>query len=65
MRWKHDPPPKKGETRTVTRFLWFPKRIGRETRWLEVASWTERASVFERMEGGVDWVWMTDSWVRP
>ena len=39
--------PYDGETRTVTRFLWFPKTIiyahdhKVETRWLEFASWTE------------------------
>jgi len=30
-----------GQTRVVTKFLWFPKTINKETRWLEKASWTE------------------------
>ena len=33
--------PKKYESRIKTRFLLFPKRIGRERRWLEDASWRE------------------------
>ncbi len=40
MRWflKERPPsPKAGDTKDVYRFLWFPKRIGMETRWLEWA----------------------------
>lgn len=31
-----------GERRIVTKFLWFPKRIGNEERWLEKASWVEK-----------------------
>lgn len=34
-------PPKLGDTRRFSRFLWFPKTIGRETRWLERAEWEE------------------------
>ena len=33
--------PKYGETRVVTVFLLFPKKIGHETRWLERAQWVE------------------------
>ena len=29
------PQPKDGDERTVTKFLLFPKRIGRHTKWLE------------------------------
>ena len=44
MRWiKRAPPqPKIGEHRSVSGFLWTPKTIGDETRWLERASWTEQ-----------------------
>lgn len=43
MRWKVTPPIKHsvGQERSVTRFLWLPKTIGFETRWLETASWRE------------------------
>ena len=38
MRWIR---PEHGETRTVTRFLLIPLTIGKETRWLERATWEE------------------------
>ena len=38
MRWYK---PELGERRTVRKFLWFPKRLHRETRWLEFA-WIEQ-----------------------
>jgi hypothetical protein len=38
MRFKE---PKEGETRKKCKFLWFPKTIGKETRWLELALWEE------------------------
>lgn len=28
--------------RVKTRFLWFPKRISNETRWLETATYTQK-----------------------
>jgi hypothetical protein len=52
MRWTHPTPPKKGDTRTVTAFLWWPKRVGQETRWLETATWQETWSLVEhRFQG--------------
>lgn len=42
MRIKHAKP-NVGDTRTVTKFLWFPMTIGGdETRWFETTTWTER-----------------------
>jgi len=37
MRWviKEKVRPTPGDTRTVSRFLWFPRKIGREMVWLE------------------------------
>jgi hypothetical protein len=38
MRWFHaptPPEPKPGQSRVVTKFAWFPIRVGTETRWLE------------------------------
>jgi hypothetical protein len=29
----------KGRIETLTKFLWFPMRIGDEVRWLEKATW--------------------------
>jgi len=34
-----------GDQRVVTRFLWWPVRIGGETRWLEWASWLEEVCI--------------------
>ena len=41
MRWKA---PQVGDTRTRSGFLFLPKTINGETRWLERAEWTERFS---------------------
>lgn len=41
MRIKHEEPPKMGDKRERTGFLYLPKTIGLETRWLEFASWRE------------------------
>lgn len=35
MRWSHEPKPEIGQKRTITKFAWFPIRLGNETRWLE------------------------------
>jgi hypothetical protein len=46
----------RGQRRIITKFLWFPKRIENEKRWLERASWVEQF---------VDWetCWKkTDKW---
>jgi hypothetical protein len=41
MRWIKKPQAKLGDTRTLCRFLWTPKTIGLEVRWLEKATWKE------------------------
>jgi len=41
MKIKHKPRPHYGTTRKRTKFLWWPKRIWNETRWMERASWRE------------------------
>ncbi len=40
MRWTHKTP-KCGDYRFIRGFLFLPKRIGNETRWLEFALWEE------------------------
>lgn len=59
MRFYHKAPysPKAGDVRLKRRFLWFPKRIGFETRWLEVAYWEERYWNFP-VESG----WVPEKW---
>lgn len=42
MRFYRKPEPADGEIRTVSAFLWLPKTIGDETRFLERARWTEK-----------------------
>jgi hypothetical protein len=42
MKFISQPPPQDGDIRTRSAFLWFPKEIGLEMRWLERASWYER-----------------------
>ena len=34
-----------GEERTVKKFLWLPKWINNECRWLETATWVERTII--------------------
>jgi hypothetical protein len=46
MRWIEKSYPKNGEQRITKKFLFFPKKIGKETRWLEFAAWVEEYSYF-------------------
>jgi hypothetical protein len=48
MRWKtpKQTHPKCGDTREVTKFLFFPKRMRQEWRWLEKATWTQQYQIF-------------------
>jgi len=39
VRWRDER--KLGDEREVIKFLWFPKTINKETRWLETASFTK------------------------
>lgn len=60
MRWQvKDKTIEKGKIETVKKFLWFPKRIGDEVRWLEVASW-ERIYRVSLDRGGY---WDNRKWV--
>ena len=55
MKWKVKQPPKIGDTRTIRRFLWLPRRIGDEYRWLE---WAEiRQGYFGPSVGWGDRAW--------
>jgi hypothetical protein len=62
MRWTDPPVPKPGETRIVKKFLWFPKKIGKETRWLEFASWVEE---YELMYGDMRLHFKDPGWWYP
>lgn len=53
MRWGGNPP-KFGQHRHRSGFLWLPKTIQGETRWLEFADWQETYQVdFRSMGYGV------------
>lgn len=64
MRFKQNPLPKNGDTRIKTKFLLFPKKINRETRWLEKGSWKEMCDVYYSPSQG-DWVitWDEVNWI--
>ena len=51
MRWKAKPQMEAGARRILTKFLWLPRHIDGETRWLE------RASINQTWEcwGAYDW----------
>lgn len=38
---KAEPQPQEGDARTKTGFLWLPKKINEEWRWLERATWIQ------------------------
>lgn len=59
MRWKR---PRHESERTVTAFLWLPKRIGDETRWLERATWLERYDAEAYVMPG-ETCWIERAWV--
>jgi len=42
MRWNEKKKPKLGDTKTITKFLIFPKKIKGQWRWLEMASWVKK-----------------------
>lgn len=62
MRWrkKLKPFPKNGDTREVTKFLWFPKTIDNETRWLERTTWIQEYVVTTGWD--IPNFWMDRTW---
>jgi hypothetical protein len=59
MRWTD---PKEGDTRVRSGFLFFPKTINGEERWLEWARWEERYEVWTEM-WAVDSGWVPIAWL--
>jgi hypothetical protein len=57
MKFKH---PSEGSVRIKKKFLFFPKRIRGETRWLMVAEWQEKYS--DCIKSGY---WLEDRWLEP
>lgn len=54
MRIKFDPPAKSknyGKKRVKTKFLFFPKKINHELRWLEKAMWVQKVDYDVKVSG--------------
>lgn len=69
MRWTLKAGKKEGDTRTVSRFLWFPKCIDREIRWLEWATIQQtvmvRTSLAPNSPIGCTYLaWVDSCWVN-
>lgn len=62
MRWKR---PAQGEGRTKTAFLFFPKEIGGETRWLQKATWLEEVMYYgpRDVQKITHWEWVAVRWL--
>ena len=68
MKFQHEPEapwPKDGTKRERKGYLWFPKRIGLETRWLEVATWEEEVVIWvtECSKKRTRWSWEPTRWL--
>lgn len=58
MRFHRKDSPKVGDVRIRERFLWFPKRIGNEVRWLEKAKYSEQL-----FSCWTDLEWVAKQWI--
>ena len=63
MRWEAKPKAVEFDTRTVHRFLLFPRRIGDEWRWLEWA-WVKQVYRIVGYSDGGSGVWTDWRWAR-
>lgn len=68
MRWKAKPKLIEGNTRTIKRFLFFPRCINKEWRWLEFASIDQKAEyvcVYANYMGkSYELGWVDQSWAN-
>ncbi|UUV45996.1 hypothetical protein [Bacillus phage vB_BanS-Thrax1] len=62
MRWKSGRPKYVGEIRVITEFLWFPRKINHEWRWLETAK-IRQISEWSYNSGVKRMHWYDDEWV--
>lgn len=53
--------PEMFDTRTITKFLFFPKTINNELRWLETATWVEAYIEKYTTRGWLRW-WKPQYW---
>lgn len=61
MRWKQKPKPKEGDIRIIKKFLFFPKKIEDETRWLESA-YIVQEYIRYQVEWSINYTWKDISW---
>jgi hypothetical protein len=69
MRWFHTPTPpepKPGQSRVITKFAWFPVRIGNETRWLETVHLHQEyeSYYFDEWLDGHEYCWVNKSFAE-
>jgi len=62
MKWKAKPKPKVDDTRKKTRFLFFPKCLDNEWRWLEKATWIQEYTLLYPETAWWDISWLNKSW---
>lgn len=60
MRWQKKERPKHGAKRVVTRFLLFPREIGREVRWMEKARIVQQYNMGYQYGAWIDVAWIED-----
>lgn len=58
MRWQKQNN-EEHQTRVRTKFLFLPKLIGNEYRWLERASWLQH----QLWSAYTGWYWVDDEWI--
>lgn len=65
MRYKITNIKKEGQERIINKFLFIPKRIGNEYRWLETASFKQKLYyIFDITCGSDWWEWRDIEWVE-
>jgi len=65
MRWKIIDNRKEGQERIISKYLYIPKRIGNERRWLERVSFKQTLHrMFDVTCGACWWEWRDTEWVE-
>lgn len=63
MRYLIKSKPLNGSKRVKTRFLFWPKTINKELRWLEKASWAQKYEVWEDFNYIQSNKWIDQRWI--
>lgn len=60
MRWNPKERVKKGDTRVINKFTWFPMKIGDEWVWLEIVTLKQKADIIHDPTSATSYVeWET------